>query len=172
MMKNLKNFFAPAPLKSARHAPQKRSFLRTTPHKLSIIEVLMLISLFFVLSTLAIVTTNPSLHFAEARNAERWSQVNLLHNSLSVYQQAHHDALLEGTDIMREICRPHTDLSECRAAGLLSLSHLIPAYVAALPVDPHAEGARSGYAIALREEGGIIVTALLAEKGDSISVGR
>lgn len=172
MMKNSFLPFRKAAPKSGRHAPRKRSFLRGTPHKLSIIEVLMIVSLLFVLGTLLIVTMNPSRAFAEARNAERWSGVNALYNSLSEYQRTLHDSFLGGgAGTTREICRPHIDAALCREAGFVSLSHLIPAYLKEIPVDPLAEGIGSGYAVSVDESGDIMVTALFAEKGDIIAVG-
>lgn len=173
MMKNSFLPFHKAVQKSGRHAPRKRSFLRGTPHKLSIIEVLMIVSLLFVLGTLSIVTMNPSNAFAEARNAERWSHVNALHNSLSEYQRTLRDGLLRGaTGTASEICRPHIDAALCHEAGFVSLSHLIPAYLKEIPIDPLAEGMGSGYAVSALGNGDIMVTALFAEKGDIITVGR
>jgi hypothetical protein len=140
---------------------------------LSIIEVLMIVSLLFVLGTLAIVTMNPSSAFAEARNAERWSQVNMLHNSLSEYQRIlHGELLLRATGTVQEICLPHVDASRCSEAGFVSLSHLIPAYLKELPIDPLATGIGSGYAVSLEGKTSIVVTALFAEKGDIIAVGH
>ncbi len=162
-----------APQKKGRYAPRKRSFLKGSPHKLSIIEVLMIVSLFFVLGTLAIVTMNPSNAFAEARNAERWSQVNMLHNSLSEYQRMlNGELLLRATGTAQEICHPHIDAARCSEAGFVSLSHLIPAYLKELPVDTLADGMGSGYAVLVHDETGIMVTALLSENGDIISVGH
>lgn len=163
----------PKAQKSGRRAPRKRSFLRGSPHKLSIIEVLMIVSLLFVLGTLAIVTMNPSRHFAETRNAERWSQVNMLSNSLNDYRRAHRDEFPWGdTTTMREICNPHIDAVRCHEAGFISLSHLVPAYIKEIPVDPLATGLGSGYGISAHGEGDIVVTALSAEKGDIITVGH
>lgn len=172
----MKKFFLPfhaTAQKSGRHAPRKRSFLSGSPHKLSIIEVLMIVSLLFVVSTLAIVTMNPSSAFAEARNAERWSGVNILHNGLSEYKRALRDELLsEATGTPREICHPHIDAARCHEAGFVSLSHLVPAYIKEIPVDPLAAGLGSGYAVTLGGETGIVVSSLLAEKGDVITIGR
>jgi len=171
MTKNFSSPFRSSAKTNGRHAPRKRSFLGGSPHKLSIIELLMIVSLFFVLGTLLIVTMNPSSAFAEARNAERWSAVNMLHNSLNEYQQTMHIELLSNTDgTMREICHPHVDAALCHQAGFVSLSHLVPAYLKEIPVDPLASGLGSGYAIS--GDKNIVISALLAEKGDVITVGR
>lgn len=173
MIKKLTSLFYRTTPKSGRHAPRKRSFLKGAPHKLSIIEVLMIVSLLFVLGTLVIVTMNPSSAFAEARNAERWSAVNVLHNGLNEYQRTFPGALLsEATGKSREICHPHIDAAICHEAGFVSFSHLVPAYLIEIPVDPLAEGLGSGYAVSLNNEAGMVVSAILAEKGDVISVGR
>lgn len=140
----------------------------------TVIELLMVASLVAVLASLLIVTINPVSHFAESKNALRWSNVNSLLNAVYQYEFDNKGAPPQGVDATpREICNVDTDKTLCTANGLIDLSLLVPKYIRAIPLDPVATGANgSGYQISKDAEGKVTIRALYAENADTISVSR
>lgn len=149
----------------------------STPHKqrgLSIIEIVMIASLVAVLLSLAIMVVNPVAHTPRARNAERYSAVNLLANALLRYRDDHQGILPEQIDMVtREICQSGLSSARCQGSGLLDLSFLVPDYLPTLPVDP-LKGSILGtsYAVSAEPGGHIRISALATEDGDMIMVRR
>lgn len=140
----------------------------------TLIEILMVVSLIAILASIIIIAINPVRHFAEAKNAQRWSHVNAILNSVYEYSIDHGGALPASfSAVPVEICKSGTSSSICSSNGLLDLSPLSPAYLAELPVDPaELPGFGTGYLIATTTEDRVIVSAPHAEEGDTISVGR
>ena len=139
----------------------------------TLIEILLAIGILAILATAAIIAINPARQFAEARDSQRWSDVNALMNAISQYAVGHKGLLPPGmpTDNnFQEICQ--TDAVNCD--GLYNMQSLTDSaiYLTAIPKDPSCtngcpEGTYgSGYFVTLNTDGRIDIQARYAERGD------
>lgn len=149
-------------------------YSRRTTEGLTLIEMLMVVSLIAILMSIIIIAINPVRHFAEAKNAQRWSNVNAILNAVYQYSVDHDGAFpAPFSAVATEICKTGTAPAICSANGLLDLSLLTPTYVVSLPVDPaELPGFGTGYLIATSTGNRVIVSAPHAEEGDTIVVSR
>ncbi len=149
---------------------QKKNFHRG----FSVIEMLMMISLFAVLASLIIVAVNPISRGGDAQNAERWSNVNALVNALYLYDLENSGKPPLGVEeTAHEICSPNANAPQCVANGFVDLSLLVPKYVHTLPIDPRSSGPMgSGYSVSVDGAGKVTVRALNTENADIISISR
>jgi type II secretory pathway pseudopilin PulG len=137
------------------------------------LEILSALSLVAILVSLIIIAWNPASRGNEARNAVRWSHVNMLVNALHEYALDHGTYPIAFSEDSREICRGGITPEICAESGLLYLGKLSPDYLPILPIDPSIELRHgTGYAVSSPGEDRIIVSALLSEEGDLISVSR
>lgn len=145
----------------------------------TLIEILVVIGIIAVLAAVAIVAINPARQFAQANNAQRWSNANTILNAVYQYAIDNNGILppsITGTDT--EICISETASSTCDSGGLINLSYLTwgELYLTSLPLDPqcpdtcNADGI--GYTIATSTNGRVTVKAPDAQLGEIISVTR
>ena len=100
----------------------------------TLLEVLLVIAIIGILTAIVIVALNPNKQLADARNAQRKSDVNTILNAVYQYDIDHSSMPSTVTTSLKEICR---DAGACN--GFVDLfSTLVPKYVVALPVDPQA----------------------------------
>jgi hypothetical protein len=135
----------------------------------SIVETLMVASLVAILVSIAIVVVNPIARLSVTRNAERWGHVNIIANEVVPHLSAEEmkDVLLPG-GVPFELCQSTIEPSECEREGLF----VVGQHGRNLPVDPLSRGNGTGYAISRDTLGRVVVSALLAEDGDVITVLR
>lgn len=140
----------------------------------TLIEMLMVVSLIAILTSIIIIAINPVRHFAEAKNAQRWSNVNAILNAVYQYSVDHDGTFPTALPaVPTEICKTGTAPSICASNGLLDLTSLTPTYVVTLPVDPaELPGFGTGYLISTSTGNRVIVSAPHAEEGDVIEVSR
>ena len=145
----------------------------------TLIEILLVIGIIAILAAVVIVAINPARQFAQARNAQRWSNVNTILNAVHQYAVDNTGTLpasipqsadCAGT-ATNEICK--TVAGDC--AGLVDLSVLTTneTYLVSIPYDPTGATTNgAGYHIAKSANGRITVCAPDAELGVTISVTR
>lgn len=97
----------------------------------TLIELLVVIGIIAILAGVVIVALNPGRQFAQARNTQRWSNVNTILNAVS---QNMADNKGNWT------CSTYTTLpatsTEIGTAGANIESCIVPTYVSTMPTDP------------------------------------
>ena len=162
-------------MKYAHHVSgQKRRFER---HQgFTLIEILLAIGILAILATAAVIAINPGRQFAEARNSQRWSDVNALMNAVYQYSVGHKGALpdgIPGGDNLTEIC-----FTGGTCSGIVDLTVLTDSakYLTAIPIDPSCPAQCStygtGYIIATNDDGRVHIQADNAELGETIELSR
>ncbi len=138
----------------------------------TLIELLLVIGIIAILASIVIVAINPTKQLADARNAQRRSDVNTIINAVYQYSidtKGNLPTCIDTTD--RNVCRNNdcTDVTDpC------NLSTLTGSYLVGIPSDPSYDATTDGndslYNIQKTSNNRIIVTAPEAEQGQTISV--
>ncbi|MEY2985839.1 MAG: Synechococcus phage, partial [Candidatus Parcubacteria bacterium] len=140
----------------------------------TILEILLVITLIGILSTIALVAINPNRQLAQARNLKRKSDINAIYNALEKYTVRNRGNTYPGiTFTLQEICNTGTrsttddlpDTNYCE--GKADLRALVPTYIAAIPVDPQG----GAYRVSRNSDNNrISVTAPGAELSQTIAI--
>ncbi len=145
----------------------------------TLIELLLVIGIIAILAAIVIVAINPTKQLADARNAQRRSDVNTVLNAVYQYAIDNNGNLPTGipTDpTVLPICQTAVTGVACTAApvsGVDLATDLVGDYLVAIPVDPSEQGTDStNYTITQDATGRITVAAPGAEQGATISVRR
>ncbi len=150
----------------------------------TLLEILLVIAAIGILAAIVIVAINPNRQLAQARNAQRRSDVNTILNAVYQYSIDNNNLPSEITSTLENIAS--TDgATECTAdAGAVTsdsavsdfVSEIAPTYIASIPRDPQVASANTGCSDYLIQSGTgdrITVSAPRAElSGVSISVER
>jgi len=140
----------------------------------TLIEVLLVIAILAILAAVVIIALNPAKQLAEARDAQRRSDVLTILNALYQYSLDNQGAFPEAiTQDDREICA--TGSPNCDDMYVLSMLTDEEKYLVAIPSDPQctvsdvvcAEGG-TGYRINKTGNGRMKVISYGAENGDII----
>lgn len=142
----------------------------------TLIELLLVIGIIAILASIVIVAINPTKQLADARNAQRKSDVNTILNGVYQYAIDNGGAVpstIETT--LREICSTNADDLDADlplAAECIDLDALTGSYIVRLPRDPSAPGGATGtgtsYTIYKTATNRIRVSAPLAEQSQTI----
>src|SRR3954447_4730271 len=98
--------------------PSSPMSLPTQRRGFTLIELLLVIGIIAILASVVIVAINPTKQLADARNAQRRSDVNTILNAVYQYAIDNGGAMPANipTDIAREICI--TGATDCDAGGV------------------------------------------------------
>ncbi|HTY39525.1 MAG TPA: type II secretion system protein [Candidatus Paceibacterota bacterium] len=145
----------------------------------TLIELLVVMAVIAILASLIIVAINPAKQFADARNAQRMSDVRVLLNAIAQYAVDSNGTFPSvipsisdcATAVGNEVCRS----AGAACVGYVDLSVLTAnqKYIVLMPIDPlivNASSNGAGYRVGRNANGRITVCAPLAERGLTISV--
>lgn len=139
----------------------------------SLVELLVVLAIMAVLAVVVIANINPSKNLADARNAERESDVVVIMNSVHQFL-LDTGSLPNGIPIvtMKEICKSGPTGLPC--GNGVRLDQLVGTYVAAVPQDPLAPktGTGTSYWIARDTLGRITIIAAYSERNQNIFMTR
>lgn len=149
----------------------------------TLIELLLVIGIIAILAAIVIVAINPTKQLADARNAQRRSDVNTVLNAVYQYAIDNNGNLPTGIPVdpsaAKPICQTAVTGTACTDAapggvgGVDLATDLVGDYLVAMPVDPSEQGTDStNYTIVQDATGRITVAAPGAEQGTTISVRR
>lgn len=100
----------------------------------TLIEILVVIGIIAVLAAIVIIAINPARQFAQARNAQRTSDVSVLLNAIGQNVADNKGTFTCGTGTIGS--GTTTVTSGTSGANLSDLSCLVPAYFPAMVMDP------------------------------------
>ena len=141
------------------------------------LELLVVIGIIAILAGVVIVALNPARQFAQARNAQRWSNANAILNSIG-QRMADNNGTFE-TNCAAGVIPTTSTLMASAAYDIAPC--IVPTYISILPFDPSATGAHyassvnydTGYYVQKdATTGRITVGAPSQELGEVISVTR
>lgn len=94
----------------------------------TLVELLVVIGVLAILLTVTLIAVNPSRQFSLTNNTKRSADVNAILNAINQYMTDNHGALPAGLNTTAKTIESTGGIDLCAS--------LIPAYIAALPVDP------------------------------------
>ncbi len=107
----------------------------------TLIELLVVIGIIAILAGVVIVALNPGRQFAQARNTQRWSNVNTILNAISQNQVDN-----KGNFTCATGGPLPTSSAQIGSSGYNIETCIVPTYVSTMPVDPTVGTASStGY---------------------------
>ena len=148
----------------------------------TLVELLIVIAIIAILAAVVFVALDPARRFGEARDSDRWSEVNSILNAVLKFQ-VDSGGTLPANLVPVAAATPYilgTDAlacDTCAAVGTqvacLDLSgDLVDNYIASMPIDPqNGTAGKTDYYIVKSANGRITVGACDAEN-DTISVAR
>lgn len=105
----------------------------------TLIELLVVIGIIAVLAAVVIIAINPARQFAQARNTQRWSNVNTILNAVG-QRLADNKGVFE-TGCAAGAIPTSAAVMRSTAGGYDIAPCIIPTYISTLPFDPSATGA-------------------------------
>jgi type IV pilus assembly protein PilA len=147
---------------------------RLTRKGFTLIELLVVIGIIAILAAIVAIAVNPSRQYGQARDAQRWSDVNAMLNAIHQYAADNQGAFPQQATL------PATATIIGSGTGQVDIaSDLVTKYLPSMPYDPSASGAHytstsdydTGYRIQYTG-GRITIDAPSKEQATSISITR
>ena len=141
----------------------------------TLIEILVVIGIIAILAAVVIIAINPARQFAQARNTQRWSNVNTILNAIGQRMVDNRGLWLTSATCTATL--PSTATPIGSGAGNINLDPcIVPTYVSIMVMDPSVGVAtNTGYTVVVGANGRITIAApgaeLVPELG-GISVSR
>ena len=154
-------------------------------HGFTLIELLIVIGVIAILAALAFVALNPLARFQDARNAQRWADVNAILSAVKLYQVDNNGQFpdeinsltadlyyqIGGGSSCNDTCSNPTVVLQ---TSCVDLSDLVDGkYLPSVPIDPSASGAsedETRYYLSKKTGGIIEVGSCSEEQGSNSSV--
>ena len=125
----------------------------------TLLEILLVIAAIGILAAIVLVAINPNRQIAQARNAQRRSDVNTIYKALEQYLIDNQSYPAGVDETPKDICGTTT--------GCVNLGVLVPNYLAAIPTDPQG----GAYRVSKNSDNNrISVTAPSSELGQTIAI--
>jgi len=144
----------------------------------TLIEVLIVIGIIAILTSIVIIAINPARQFAQARNTQRRSNVNTILNGVYQYAVDNRGIVPAGIPV-NATCATTATNEICKTGGVctgfvdLSVLTTNEIYLVAMPADPTGATVNgAGYHIAQSTNGRVTVCAPDAELSETISATR
>ena len=147
----------------------------------TLVELIIVIVVITILAAAILVGIDPAKRFKQARNAQRWSEVNAILNAVMKYKVDNDGDLPTGVDgTIRQLGTAATacDTAPCATANdvcvdLTDSLVTTGGYLSEIPTDPNGGAAATTlYTIQSTASGGVKITACNAEDAASIYVQR
>src|SRR3989344_1919743 len=140
----------------------------------TLIEILVVIGIIAILASVVIVALNPARQFAQARNTQRWSNVNTILNAVTQRMADKRGAWTLDATCLDPLTAAATAVGN-DVANVDLKPCIVPTYVSPMVMDPSTgTAADTGYTImqAAGANGRLTVSAPGAELSEVISVTR
>ncbi len=157
----------------------------------TLVELLIVIAIIAILAAVVFVALNPLKRFQDARDAQRWANVNGVLSALKVYQVdngGNYPAAVTST-LAGGVYMIGTDVSSCNSynancdtgvsssTACVDLSSLVTGgYLGSVPISPNGAGTwtagHTGFTLTRASTGIVTVKACESEDTDEISVSR
>lgn len=133
----------------------------------TLIEILVVIAIIAILSTVVFVALDPVTRFADARNARRFTDINSILTAIHQYIVDNDGSLPAGLTTGQA----STELGTC--SGCDNLTTPLAPYLESMPADPDGgTTANTGYSVTVNANNIVTVSADNAENAVDVSVSR